>query len=120
MIPNLLLLIPALMSIESGCNSKAVGDNGRAFGCLQIRQCVVDDCNRVQGVFRFEHSDAFDAHKSQCMFLIYIGHYATGERLGHQPTLEDAALIWHAGPDGWRNPSPEACDYWQRAERLMR
>lgn len=118
MIPGLLLLIPALASIESGLNSKAVSQDGKALGYLQIRQGVVEDCNRINKHIHFVHSDALDIADSRAMFLIYVGHYATAARLGYEPSLRDAALIWHYGPDGWRMPSTD--DYWQRAERLMR
>jgi len=40
-------LIDALMHVESKGKVHAIGDNGRAVGCLQIHKGVIEDVNRA-------------------------------------------------------------------------
>ena len=42
-------LITSLVQVESRGNSNAIGDNGKAIGCLQIHKGVVEDVNRIYG-----------------------------------------------------------------------
>ncbi len=42
-------LIPALIEVESGGQSEAVGDGGNAIGVLQIWPIMVQDVNRITG-----------------------------------------------------------------------
>jgi len=115
---GLSLLMAALESIESRGRNNAIGDNGKAFGCLQIHYGVVDDVNRIVGYRKFILADARFPADSEEMFLIYIGYYATAEHLGHEPTPEDVARIWNGGPDGWRKDS--TLEYWHSVEALLK
>lgn len=107
-------LILALIAIESGGNDMATGRAEEA-GCLQIRPIVVQDLQRLG--HRYTMADRLDRHKSIQMCRIYIAHYATPARLGHQPDMEDMARIWHGGPDGWRKPHTRA--YWLKVRRYL-
>ena len=40
-------LINAIIKVESNDNVNAIGDNGKAVGCMQIWKVVVDDVNKV-------------------------------------------------------------------------
>lgn len=106
---SMLTLILALILVESSGNNLAV--NGDCWGCLQIRPIYVEDVNRIAGT-RFTHADAFDRQKSIQMFRIYTSHYATPERLGRLPTIQDIARIHAGGPNGWRDPATRP--YWQK------
>ena len=109
-------LLAVLILIESGGNPLAVGDGGRARGALQIHSCVVEDVNRFDHT-HYTWDDAFSLLKSQDIFLRYVRHYATRERLGHEPTAEDVARIWNGGPNGYLKPS--TLKYWRRVERRL-
>lgn len=113
------LLLTALVQVESGGNDHAKGDYVRgeptSYGCLQIGDKVLADVRRISGVW-VSRSDAFNRRKSCEICVTYLSHYATRERLGHDPSIEDFARIWHRGPDGWRDPS--AVEYARRVNRL--
>ena len=109
-------LIDALVKVESQGNARAVGDNGRALGCLQIWQCVVDDVNQVSRV-KYTHADALDPVKARAICRAYLARYATAKRLGRQPTEQDFARIWNGGPDGWRKVSTEK--YWRKVAAVL-
>jgi len=39
--------IQALMQVESNCSSSEIGDNGKAYGILQIHNVMIQDYNRI-------------------------------------------------------------------------
>jgi len=115
---TLMTLIIALIQIESNGNDFAVGDNGQAYGCLQIHKVYVDDVNRILGVDKYVHQDAFNRLDSIDMFMTYTAHYATYERLGREPTVEDFVRIHNGGPDGWKKPS--TIKHWTKVNNLLK
>lgn len=110
-------LIDALVQVESNGNPRAVGDNGKALGCLQIWQCVIDDVNQVSRV-KYTHADAFDPAKARAICRAYLAHYGTAKRLGRQPTDEDFARIWNGGPAGWKKQSTKS--YWKKVAAVLK
>lgn len=109
-------LIPALIKVESNGNPRAVGDNGKALGALQIWSVVVQDVNRAHGT-RYTHRDALDPAKAEAICRLYLAIYCTPKRLGRQPTMEDAARIWNGGPTGWKKKA--TVSYWQKVARVL-
>ncbi len=81
-------LIPALIAVESAGRSDAIGDGGRAVGCLQIWPIMVRDVNRIAGT-AYTLADRLDREKSIQMARIYLTHYAKND------TLENASHISH-------------------------
>lgn len=116
MSPALAILASAVVAVESGGNASAVGARGEV-GALQIRPVVVRDLNRIAGRQRFTLEDRRNYSRSIEMFRAYLGHYATPERIGREPSLEDMARIWNGGPHGWRKPSTKA--YWLKVRAEM-
>ena len=104
-------LILALIAVESGGNSKAIGDNGYAHGALQIHRSVIEDVNRIYGT-TYVYSDRMSRQKSVHICILYLDHYATKERLGRKPTYRDMARIWNGGPDGYKERS--TLKYWRK------
>jgi hypothetical protein len=107
-------LIPALVRVESNGNAKAVGDNGKALGILQIWSVVVQDVNAVYGT-KFAHKDAFEPKKAEQICRLYLSHYCSAKRLGRKPTYEDAARIWNGGPMGHRKSA--TLGYWAKVKK---
>lgn len=107
--------INALIRVESGGNDLAIGDRGLSGGCLQIKDIVVEDVNRISGE-RFVSADRFSRGTSIRICQIYLKHYATKERIGREPTYEDMARIWNGGPDGWKKP--ETIPYWNKLKTI--
>ena len=90
-------------------NPYVVGDNGYAYGLMQIHKAVILDVNNHYDT-SYSHKDAFDPELAREIFDKYIRLYATEERLGRVPTLEDVARIWNGGPNGWKKDS--SLKYW--------
>lgn len=111
------LLIAALIQVESGGNDRAVGDGGRSLGCLQISDVVVADVRRITGRW-VSRTDAWNRQKSIRICVDYLSHYATRERLGYEPRMEDMARIWNGGPNGWRKEATR--DYWRKVSAALR
>lgn len=76
------VLIPILSVIESNNNPKAIGDNGKAVGVLQIHKVMVDDVNRIirlhytKTTHFYGYNDRRSVKKSREMVRIYLRHYA--------------------------------------------
>ena len=107
-------LVSALIQVESSGRDHAVGDNGRAVGCLQIHPILVEDVNgilaRRGSSTRFTLADRLNRQKSIAMLEVYLSHY--GQRLGLKATEQDLARIWNGGPAGWRKSS--TIRYWRK------
>jgi len=112
-----LSLILALITIESNGNNDAIGDNGAAFGCLQMHAAYVQDAAEYAGK-DWVHEDAFDRDTAIQIFAAYMARYATEDRLGRPPTAEDIARIHNGGPNGYKTFATDR--YWQRARTAMR
>jgi len=103
-------LIPALIAVESAGKTDAIGDGGRAVGCLQIWPIMVRDVNRIAGT-RYTLADRLDREKSIQMARIYLTHYAKND------TLENASRRWNGGPAGHTKPSTIA--YWNKVKKEL-
>ena len=117
-------LIIALITIESNGNNNAIGDNGEAFGCLQMHAAYVQDAAEYAGE-DWVHEDAFDRQTAIEIFEAYMARYATEARLGRTPTAEDIARIHNGGPNGykktatdkyWNLTSSEICSYQMKSQ----
>ena len=108
---NLNSLISALMIVESGNNDQAIGDQGRAIGCLQIHKAVVLDVNKFTGS-HYRHQDMTNRVAARAVCQAYLEHYGKGK------TLEQQARIWNGGPTGDRKPVTLA--YWRRVQKAIK
>lgn len=111
--------IAALIAVETGGHpdpNNAVGDKGRAVGCLQIWVAVLADVNKVSPV-KYSQDDRRDPEKSKQICRIYLSIYATKERIGREPTDEDRARIWNGGPSGWKLKSTKP--YWEKVKKQL-
>ena len=107
------LLINAIIKVESNDNVNAIGDNGKAVGCMQIWKVVVDDVNKVSKL-KYNYNDRFNKEKSIEIFKLYINKYAIAKRLGRTPTNEDMARIWNGGPNGFKKAGTK--QYWLKVK----
>lgn len=116
-------LIRAQILVESGGNDRAVGDKHLpasqwAYGCLQVRQCCVDDVNRYYGTF-YQASDCLGNRAlSILIYKKYLRIYSLTARLGHQPTQADFARIWNGGPAGWKHKA--TLGYWRQVQVALK
>jgi hypothetical protein len=107
------ILLAAIVSVESSnLPNPPDGDGGKSWGPFQISAGVIDDVNSFQRFTVFSKADCYNEVRAELMLRYYLAHYATEDRLGHDPTIEDMARIWNGGPDGWRNPG--TLPYWAK------
>ena len=107
-------IIDALMLVESSNNDSAHNISEDAVGCLQIRQTMVDDVNRIlrrnKKNIRFTYDDRWCRYKSVSMFKIYCRHY-------NLTTAEEIARCWNGGPKGLYNPATAV--YWEKVQSII-
>jgi len=112
-------LVSALIQVESSGRDHAIGDNGRAVGCLQIHPILVDDVNgilaRRGSSTRYTLADRLDRQKSVAMLEVYLSHYS--KQLGRAATEQDLARIWNGGPAGWKRSS--TLNYWKKVSSKL-
>jgi hypothetical protein len=104
-------LISALIIVESSNNDLAVGDQGRAIGCLQIHKAVVLDVNRIIGS-HYKHSEMTNRAAARAVCQAYLTHYGKGA------TTEQLARRWNGGPTGDRKSATEA--YWSKVKKHLK
>ena len=108
---NLTNLISALMLVESSNNDLAIGDQGRAIGCLQIHKAVVLDVNRITGS-HYKHSEMTNRVAARAVCETYLKAYGKGA------TTEQLARRWNGGPTGDRKSATEA--YWAKVKKHLK
>ena len=114
----ILILLPALIQVESGGNPDAIGDNGKAYGVLQIWDICVQDVNRVYKT-KYTHEMMFSARHSKNLAIHYLMHWGKKykEKTGKEPTKEVLARIWNAGPIGYKKKS--SLIYWLKVRKEL-
>ena len=108
---NLTNLISALIIVESSGNDMAIGDQGRAIGCLQIHKAVVLDVNRITGS-HYRHQDMTNRVAARAVCEAYLKHYGRGA------TTEQLARRWNGGPTGDHKPATVA--YWAKVKKAIK
>jgi hypothetical protein len=105
-------LISALIIVESSGNDLAIGDQGRAIGCLQIHKAVVADVNKFTGS-HYRHQDMTNRVQARAVCEAYLKHYGKG------CTTEQLARKWNGGgPAGDRKSATEA--YWTKVKKHLK
>ena len=108
---NLSNLITALIAVESSGNDMAVGDQGKAIGCLQIHKAVVLDVNRITGS-NYRHSEMTNRVAARAVCEAYLKAY------GKNATTEQLARIWNGGPTGDKKQA--TLGYWNKVSKHIK
>ena len=107
-------LLSAMMFVESSYNDSAYHKGEDAVGCLQIRQCMVDDVNRIlrrqKSTKNYSYHDRWLRYKSIEMFEVYCKHYGL-------TTSEEIARCWNGGPRGMQNEM--TAKYWKKVKNQL-
>ena len=97
-------LVNAIIYVESRGNDSAIGDRGKAVGCLQIHPICVREVNRILRrndiplVYTLE--DRYSREKSIEMFNIIAEQYECCEDYTFMEYAEIVARRWNGGPRG--------------------
>jgi|TARA_R100001480_G_C4627842_1_gene167419 soluble lytic murein transglycosylase-like protein len=113
---NLSLLIIALIAVESSGDPNAIGDNGLAYGCLQLHSAYVQDAAEYARQ-DWTHEDAFNPATAEQIVRAYMARYATKKRLGREPTYSDLARMHNGGPNGSKKAATDK--YWQKVKKKL-
>ena len=81
-------LFSAFVYVESRGDNNAVGDNGKAVGCIQMWPIMVDEVNRLIGKDLFKYKDRLTRERSYYMFIIIMNRNKVR-------TVDDAVRIWN-------------------------
>ena len=107
-------LLSAIIQVESSNNDSAYHIGEDAVGCLQIRQCMVDDVNRIlrrqKSTKNYSYHDRWLRYKSIEMFDVYCKHYGL-------TTAEEIARCWNGGPRGMQNEM--TAGYWKKVKNQL-
>jgi hypothetical protein len=122
-------LIEALVIVESNGRANAIGDNGKAFGILQIHQVMVNEANRIGGT-NFTHRDMFTPSNARRVAEIVLGHYDRHiqKTTGKDATAKQLSFIWNGGGSAWRRVDSPVDDtkqanlerYWLKVSKTLK
>lgn len=84
--------------VETNNRELAVGDNGKAYGVVQIHKVCVDDVNRIFKT-QYTHQDSFDEACAREIFTLYLcaGYMMYQARHGVPPTEDQLVRMWNGG-----------------------
>ena len=115
--------INALIKVESGGNSEKIGKLGE-IGILQIRQCVIDDVNRIYKL-NYKLSDAKNDEKSKDIckkYLMYWGQKYQ-QKTGKVADNQILSKIWNGGTNGPNKKTNYVImalnSYWEKVRKAM-
>ena len=109
-------LITAIIWVESSNNDSALNRKENAVGCMQIRQIMLHEVNRIcnmtkNGLF-FILDDRWSRDKSLHMFTIWYQYHHPDD------TLEKIARNWNGGPDGYTDRRTNR--YWKKVKKQLK
>jgi len=116
---NLDSIVVGVAKIESNFNTNAVGDNGKAYGLLQIHKEVIDDVNRYYGT-TYTHDEMFDSICAVEVFHLYIkmGISRYKKKYKKNPDIQHIVRMWNGGIYvGYRIESTKK--YWLKYQQYV-
>lgn len=111
-------LILAVIEVESNGIDTAIGDNGKAYGPLQIWEVVIKDVNKFYNA-SYTHDMMFNRGYAIDVFVLYTtywGNFYT-KKTGKKATNEIYARIHNGGPFGYNKKSTEK--YWKKIKKAL-
>lgn len=117
-------LVDAMIQVESGGNDNAVGDlnlTDHAYGCLQIRQGVMDQYNTYKGT-------SYKSSKCLGNRALSLDVFSTYWKIFPQmDTNEERAKAWNGGPGykqfygkaGYEQYTKNLDSYWGRVQKAL-
>lgn len=111
-------IMPILKIVESQCDVDAIGDDGRAFGVLQIHKICVDDVNRIYGT-EYTHKQVFDEDIAETIFQLYLGHGIDRyqKKFGHLPSEQQVVRMWNGSIYSGHNKK-STVKYWNKYKTI--
>jgi len=91
-------MFEVIKHVETNNNPNIIGDNGKAYGIVQIHKICVDDVNRIYGTC-YTHEDSFDEECAREIFYLYLqyGKERYKRKYGVYPSEEVLVRMWNFG-----------------------
>ena len=95
---DLVQIYDVIKHVETNNKDSAVGDNGKAYGVVQIHKICVADINRIYKT-NYLHKDAFNKDCAREMFMLYISEGIRLFKVKHcrSPTEGQIVRMWNGG-----------------------
>ena len=115
--PQQTQLVQALIQVESSGRDDAVGDNGKAIGCLQIWKPYWFDATERSNIGG-KYSDCFKRDYALRIFDAYMKRYAREAWTNPKKfDAEKVARIHNGGPKGYKKSA--TIKYWNKVKILL-
>jgi len=115
----IILLLPAIIQVESRGDDAAVGDNGNAIGAYQIwKPYWQDGCEYIKK--DYPYSNAYNRRIATEVVRGYLTRYGKHyeRKTGKKATLEVLARIHNGGPNGWKKQA--TVKYWRKIQQALK
>ena len=110
-------LLNALIKVESNGNDKAIGDNGKAIGCLQIHRVYWVDAIERSGLGG-NYVDCMRRDYSKCVVRAYMNrHGKLWWKTMDGFNAEKIARIHNGGPKGYKKKATKS--YWKKVKKVL-
>lgn len=106
------VLVSAIAEVESGNNARAMGDQNRAAGCLQIYRCALLDVNSRFGTTYSWPSDCLNPITARQIAKLYLIICGLGKM-----SLEKTVRNYNGGSKGYKKKSTE--HYWLKVKKIL-
>jgi len=123
MIPITSAFLAALITVESGGDWTAIGDNGKARGGLQIHEQTWYEGVDFISTTRVGWDWGFGSKSetlSKAVARGYLEHWGEHyEKVTGKPVTEEVlARLWNGGPNGWKKRS--TIKYWVKVNKVLK
>lgn len=105
-------LLVAIATVESGNDSRAVGDGGKAIGAYQIHKVYWQDAVDFDKTLGGSYQDCYDPDYARRVVLAYLKRYAPAGA-----TAETLARIHNGGPRGYLKKA--TLKYWTKVQKEL-
>lgn len=109
-------ILPAVEQVESSGRQELIGDNGLAYGPLQVRHEPCEDLKERFGI-EVNPADCNGNYAlSEYVVRLYLGYWGIQHELrtGKVATAKDLCRTWNGGPD--QGPYNKTDAYWARCK----
>lgn len=107
-------ILPAIQQVESSGRQELIGDNGLAFGPLQVRHEPCEDLAQFFGVVVKPQDCNGNYALSEYVVRLYLGYWGVQYEMqtGRPATAEVLCRTWNGGPD--QGPRNRTDIYWAK------
>jgi len=103
-------LIVGMYKYECNGIDTLVNKHEQAYGPLQIRQCLLDDYNKLNHT-KYVLTDCFNYELAAKIFLYFTNHDKKGNLIPNK--------TWEHAAKDWNGSGPKTNNYWKEVKKLI-